>query len=271
MKGETMNEITKPLPDASQSVTVRQDDSPLAISGGPGALLSAIVGMAKDPSVDADKLERLLAMQERMEARQAEAMFNEALHVAQQEMPRVAKNGTIKLGEGKGQIAFATFEDVDTALRPIMQRHGFSLSFDMQMKEGGGAVITGTLRHSAGHAKTASIPLALDSGPGRNNLQAMGSTFSYGRRYVTEMFFNIVRTGVDDDGKRGGTKFITEALADELREMARSVGRQEGQLLDTMFGGSIRSFEELEDGPAYLAVRNTLLGIQRAQQKKAQG
>ena len=47
-------------------------------------------------------------------------------------MPRVAKNGTIRLGEGKGVIPFATWEDMDTALRPVMQRHGFSLSFDVQ-------------------------------------------------------------------------------------------------------------------------------------------
>ena len=166
-------------------------------------------------------------MQERMEARQAEALFNAALHAAQQEMPRVAKNGTIKLvkdGVDRGSIPFTTFEDIDLVLRPIMQRHGFSLSFDMQMKEGGGAVITGTLRHSAGHAKTASIPLALDTGPGRNNLQAMGSTFSYGRRYVTEMFFNIVRTGADDDGVRGGMRFITDAQVAQLEGLIRQAG-----------------------------------------------
>ena len=207
-----------------QSVTAAGERSVAAIPEGPGALLSAIIQMSRDPSVDVAKLEALLGMQERMEARQAEAMFNQALHAAQQEMPRVAKNSTIKLGEGKGSIPFASFEDVDAALRPIMQRHGFSLSFDMQTKDGGGAVITGTLRHSAGHAKTASIPLALDSGPGRNNLQAMGSTFSYGRRYVTEMFFNIVRTGADDDGVRGGMRFITDAQVGQIEALIRQSG-----------------------------------------------
>lgn len=262
-----MNEITKPEPaDPHQSVAVRQEGGAPVIAEGPGALLSAIVEMAKDKTVDADKLEKLLAMQERMEGRQAEAMFNQALHAAQQEMPRVAKNGTIRLGEGKGQIAFATFEDMDSALRPIMQRHGFSLSFDMQMKDGGGAVITGTLRHSEGHAKTASIPLALDTGPGRNNLQAMGSTFSYGRRYVTEMFFNIVRTGADDNGKLGGTKFITEPEADELRRLCKEVGRQEGAFLQQMFGDTIHSFEEIEAGAAHTAVQNTLMALRRRQQ-----
>jgi hypothetical protein len=264
-----MNEIATREAHAPAHAPASERSQVATVGEGPGALLAAIVDMAKDPSVDADKLERLLAMQERMEARQAEALFNQALHAAQQEMPRVAKNGTIRLGEGKGQIAFATFEDVDTALRPIMQRNGFSLSFDMQMKDGGGAVITGTLRHAAGHARTASIPLALDSGPGRNNLQAMGSTFSYGRRYVTEMFFNIVRTGTDDDGKRGGTRFITDTQADELRQMLKEASRQEGPFLDRMFGGEVRSIEEIEAGPSYLAVKNTLAGIIQQQQRKA--
>lgn len=252
----------------TELATVEAGGAP-AIQDNPTSLLAAIERMARDPTVDADKLERLLAMQERMEARHAEAEFNRALHAAQMEMPRVSKRGTIELG-GKGSIAFARWEDIDAVLRPIMQRHGFSLSFDSSAREsqGGGAVVSGTLRHSGGHSKTASMSLPLDSGPGRNNLQAMGSTLSYGKRYVAEMLFNIVREGDDDDGKRGGTRYITEAQADELRGLARQAGRQEGQILDRMFAGAVRSFDELETGPSHIAVKNMLAGIIAQARKK---
>jgi hypothetical protein len=43
--------------------------------------------------------------------------------------------------------------------------------------------------------------LQLDTGPGRNQNQAMGSTLSYGKRYTAEMLLNIVREGEDTDGK----------------------------------------------------------------------
>lgn len=202
---------------------------------GPGALLSVIVQLAQNPSVDVDKFERLLAMQERMETKQAERDFNAALHAAQQEMPRVKKNGTIDLG-GKGSIPFAKWEDIDAVLRPIMQKHGLSLSFDASPREGGGAIIAGTLRHSAGHAKTASIPLPLDSGPGRNNLQAMGSTLSYGKRYLAEMFFNIVREGVDDDGKTGGDQPITPDQAEQIATLVDETNTDPAAFLEWVFG-----------------------------------
>lgn len=233
-----MNEIIQTEPETEERIseatelTVQQERavaptaSP-AIADGPGALLSAIMQLAANPAVDVEKFERLLAMQERMEAKQAEREFNTALHLAQQEMPRVQKNGTIRLvkdGVDKGSIPFAKWEDVDAALRPIMTKHGFSLSFDTTQREGGGAVITGMLRHVAGHQKASSIGLALDTGAGRNNNQAMGSTISYGKRYIAEMLFNIVREGTDDDGKLGGQKTVKEEDADLLRQALLEAG-----------------------------------------------
>jgi hypothetical protein len=188
---------------------------------------------------------------------------------------RVAKNGTINLitkeGINKGSIPFARWEDMDAVLRPMLDAVGLFLTFDAVPRpgDGGGLIVTGSLRHRSGHSVSASMPLAIDTGAGRNNLQAMGSTLSYGKRYAAEMLLNIIRVGDDDDGKLGGTKFITEEQADELRSMAKEIGRQEGPLLDSFFAGSVRTFEEIEDGQAYLAMRNGLL--KRVADKRKEG
>jgi hypothetical protein len=50
------------------------------------ALVNIIARAASDPNVDVDKLERLLAMQERVLAREAEQAFNAALLAAQDEI-----------------------------------------------------------------------------------------------------------------------------------------------------------------------------------------
>ena len=47
------------------------------------ALLQVIARAAADPAVDIDKMERLLAMQERVMERNAEAAFNDAMRAAQ--------------------------------------------------------------------------------------------------------------------------------------------------------------------------------------------
>jgi len=188
-------------------------------------LLSAIVQLARDPSVDVTKLQALLGMQERMEGRQAELEFNRALS----RLPpmHVKKNGLIDLTskEDKAKnvsrkpVAFAKWEDMAAVIEPILDAEGFRLMFESVPRpgEGGGLTVTGMLLHRDGHCRSASIPLPLDTGPGRNNLQAYGSTLSYGKRYTAEMLLNIVRDGQDDDGKTGGAMPLTEEEVDAVR------------------------------------------------------
>jgi ERF superfamily protein len=196
------------MPDDSTAVATIAPEQPRS-------LISAIVELARDPSVDVSKLDALVQMQERLERRQAEVEFSQALSRLAAAMPRVKKNGRVDLGAGKS-YAFSKWEDIDRIIRPMMAAEGFTLAFDSVPREGGGMVITGTLLHRDGHSKTASMPLALDTGPGRNNLQAMGSTLSYGKRYCAEMLLNIVREGTDDDGMRGGNELISDQEAAEL-------------------------------------------------------
>lgn len=239
----------------------------IALADTASATLNMIAAAARDPAVDPAKLRELMQLQREVIADDAKVQFTRALHLAQAEIPPVKKNGTVSLGQGKGSYPFATFEDMNRVLRPVMEKHGFTISFDMTPKasEGGGAVIKGTLTHAAGHSREASIPLALDTGPGRNNLQAMGSTLSYGKRYLCEMFFNIVREGVDDDGVRGGMRFVGPGQLAELQKIIADIGPtfDEDRFFQTM---GIAKLENIETG-AFIAARN-LLNVKLAQKGK---
>lgn len=199
----------------------------------PATVLQAIVQMAKDPDLDVAKFSALIEMQQRAETRQAEIEFSRALAALAAKMPRVKKNGRVELidkqGVSRGTYAFAKWEDIDKVIRPLMTEEGFTLSFDSQPRsaDGGGLIVTGTLLHRDGHSRSASMPLALDTGPGRNNLQAMGSTLSYGKRYVAEMLLNIVREGEDDDGFAGGSEPIS---AEETAELNRGLTETKSSL-----------------------------------------
>lgn len=245
----------------------------VVVAEAPGSLLKAIVEMAKDPSVNIPALKELMAMQERLEARQAEREFIAAFARLSADLPRVKKNGTIALvtreGKDKGSIPFARWEDVDKIVRPLMVREGFTLSFDSVVRpgEGGGLIVTATLMHRDGHTRTASMPLALDGGPGRNNLQAGGSTLSYGKRYTTEMLLNIVREGEDDDGKLGGTRFITAEQVDELRRYLKATSTDEAAFLQHF---EVASVENLQVA-AYAPARNMLLQKLDRQAKAKRG
>lgn len=187
-----MNAVTK---TSAQTPVTRADAS--------SNMLSIIAQAAADPRVDVIKMTALLDLQEKLLNREAQSEFNRALARMNTDDLRVHKNGLVSLGPGKPSYKFAKWEDMDRVIRPLMQENGFTLSFDTTTTATGGLVVIGELLHEGGHSRTARIPLALDTGPGRNALQAMGSTVSYGKRYVTEMLLNIVREDEDDDGVGG--------------------------------------------------------------------
>ncbi len=61
--------------------------------------------------------------------------------------------------------------------------------------------ITATLSHIGGHSRTESMPLPFDTSGSKNTVQAVGSTLSYGKRYLTCAMLNLVTVGEDDDAR----------------------------------------------------------------------
>lgn len=191
-------------------------------------LLALIRDMALDPRVDLQKMQAILDMQERLEAREAERQFNEAYARLQIILPRIKKGGLVEYPKNKNQpdgpkekaFSYAKWEDIDTAIRPLLNAEGFSLTYDTEPVPGGGIIVRGKLLHSAGHQKVAQIgPLPLDTSGGKNNLQGAGSTFSYGCRYTARMLLNLIYEGEDDDGKRGGMVFVNDTQVARLNAL----------------------------------------------------
>jgi hypothetical protein len=224
--------------------------------------------MACDPSVDVQKLSQLLDLQERMLARRAEQEFNEAYTQMVSKMPRIRKNKDVVI-KGTKQYSYATWDSIFEVVSPILEEHGFSLSFDSQPRPGGegGLMITGTLLHKAGHKRSASIPLALENSGSKNNVQGMGSTFSYGRRYTAVMLLNLVVVDDDDDGIAGGTRFITAAHKDELVELIKATRTDTVRFL---YQFEVNSLDELEEAH-FIPAKNLLLQKKAALQRKTGG
>jgi hypothetical protein len=263
-----MNEISRIEPNDQQVASAGNQQ--LTAGSDDAAVLEIIKSAAENPNVSVEKMAGLFELHGKIKAQRAEQQFNEAYHRLQMDLPRIKKDGTVEY-KGKEAFKFATWEAIDANIRPLLQREGFHLSFDTAPRQGdgGGIIVTGTLHHVGGHRQTASIPLALDSSGGKNSIQGMGSTFSYGKRYTATALLNIITEGEDDGGQRGGTRYITEAQADEVRALMKQAGRQEGAFLDRLFSGDVRSVEEIEVG-ALVVVKNTLDGIITQQSKKVQ-
>lgn len=181
-------------------------------------ILDVIARAASDPGTDADKMERLLAMYERITAQQARATFNASLAGLQPKLPVIDERGGIKNNSGVVQSTYARWEDINDAIRPLLAEHGFALSFRTGVAQDGKITVTGVLSHRDGHSEETTITLPHDSSGNKNAVQAVGSSTSYGKRYTAISLLNITSRAPgdqDDDGQAAGRSAAAErAIAD---------------------------------------------------------
>lgn len=204
----------------STELAVKEEQAPRAVS-----MIEVISRAALDPTLDVEKMVKLVELHERIQAREAKIEYSNAMARLAMQMPRVTRSGVVayedKNVKGKMNEAFrfARYEDIDRAIRPLLSAEGFSLSFKTEQRDGGGVIVTGTLNHIGGHSESASIPVALDTSGGKNNIQAMGSSFSYGKRYTATMLLNIVTEGEDNDARTIPPEFIDQRQVDQIYDL----------------------------------------------------
>lgn len=185
--------------ESKQLTTSKENPSPAVIhEQGPAAVLSLIGRAASDPSVDIDKMERLMNMHKSMVDREAEQQFWSDFALMQAELPEINESGKIVV-KGNVQSTYAKFEDINDACKPILKQYGFGISFRVLNK--GIVTVTGILAHKSGHREETTLELNADTTGNKNIVQSTGSSISYGKRYVMEAMLNITTRGQDDDGQ----------------------------------------------------------------------
>ena len=196
-----------------------------------GSIMALISRAAADPNVDMDKMERLLQMKERIDARSAKAAFADALSRLQPKLPIIRERGGIKDRSGNVQSRYALWEDIVGVITPLLAEEGFSLSFRTEGTEKG-VTVTGVLLHRDGHSEQTSLPIPLDISGSKNSVQGVGSSTSYGKRYTASALLNL-RTGeVDDDGKSGGgAETLSEEQIANVQAMLTEVGGDKKRFL----------------------------------------
>ena len=200
----------------STEIAHRQEAPPVATASEATAIIQVIERAAMNPDVDIDKMERLLQMQERVLDRQAAADYSAAMAAMQSDIPSIAERG--KTNNGR----YATLEDIVDTVRPIMQRHGFAVSFRVKTIERG-VEVTGVLMHRGGHREETTMLLPADTSGSKNAVQAFGSSVSYGKRYVLCSLLNITTRGEDDDGNASAP--VKTVTAFQAGQLAQVVGR----------------------------------------------
>jgi hypothetical protein len=165
-------------------------------------LALVIERLAANPDVDVVKLEKIIDLRERLLLREAEAAFNAAMADCQQEMRPVATDAD----NPQTRSRYASYAQLDRALRPIYTKHGFAISYDTTESPIADCLrVLAYVTHRGGFTRTYRVDMPNDGkgakgGDVMTKTHASGAAMSYGMRYLLKMIYNVAVGEDDTDG-----------------------------------------------------------------------
>ena len=191
----------------------------------PLATLLADPERLKDLKVET--LERLLAMQERLDAEHARREFDAAFARVQSRMRPVPKRGFNPQTRSK----YPRLEDIKDMLDPLIAEEGFAQSVAMVPGAGEGLMRFELLIRRAGHSERHYLDAPGDDrgmkgNPTKTALHGMRSSMTYCRRALICDVWDVRTCEEDDDGNAGGAGPGAELISEpERAEIQRELDR----------------------------------------------
>lgn len=210
----------------------------------PDTFLSFLERASKDPDFSAEKFQVIMAAKERADDQERKRLYAVDMSGLQSEIGAIVKGGTNTHTQSK----YIRLDDMLVQLQPLLEKYGFAVGFDCAPLQGTMLSYSCTFTHRAGHAETKHLPLPTDGTGSKgghssmNDVQKVGSTTTYARRYLLEMHLNISRKGEDDDGN-GGPQCVTEAQAKQIADALAKAGTDPARFWRFMSMGMPRAIE----------------------------
>jgi ERF superfamily len=199
----------------------------------PAELMQAVINKGITPE-NVAVLEKLIGLHERMELRDAEKAFNGAFVALQKDMPAIKASEAVPDKNGNVKYHFAPYEAIMEEVKPLLQKHGFTVSFSMDFREGR-IIQSCTLSHLGGHSRTNQFMARVGNGPpGSSEAQADGAASTYAKRFALCNALNIVcdydTDGAGQDARNEGAPISWDQV-EYLREQVRETKSDEAAFL----------------------------------------
>ena len=151
--------------------------------------MTAIERFVLDPRVDVEKLERVIALQERARTEGSRVAFFSAMSKLQAALPKIGKGGKIyRKGGAQLRNRYSKMgDDILPVIKPLLAVHGFSIRWrtGFFVEDSKRMIrVTGLLSHELGWSEESVFEAPPDVHDSRNYVQSLGSTISYGHRYT---------------------------------------------------------------------------------------
>ena len=169
----------------------------------PGQMLQ----IAVEQNADIDKLEKLMALQERWEANNAKKAYVAAMSKFRSECPAIARTK-----EGHN-IKYAGLAESIDQIKSLLAQCGLSHSWSTTQTDVGLVSVTCSVTHTDGHSEQTTLAAAPDTTGSKNSIQALGSAVSYLERYTLFAILGLASQEMDNDGNPDTPQEVIDALA----------------------------------------------------------
>lgn len=221
---KTEGEIVGPL------TTIEPSKPPAPVATSDADRLVMMIDRAIEAGYEPEKVEQYFGLLQRVRAADAKRAYDAAYSQMQPKLPIIGKKGDIKNKFGAVQSKYALWEDIVESIRPVLAEYGFALSFRTRV-EGSTIIVTGILAHAEGHETTTELPVPADTSGAKNAVQAIGSSVSYGKRYVASALLNLAAKGEDDDA-RGAGGYASDAQIAEITNLVEETKTADAKIFE---------------------------------------
>lgn len=153
-----------------------------------------LLEMAISNKVDADSMERLTALAERFQDRQAQQALNAALHQFQELCPTLEKTMPVYDRQGNLMYNYIPFDKVKETIQPLLKECGLVFRHSVREKS-----VVCTVTHRDGASIDSEFPLTQWDGGKMNSSQRSASGVSFAKRY--SLFGALAIATFDDDAR----------------------------------------------------------------------
>lgn len=242
-----------------QKVMVHQEQN---LPGNPAQL----VELALRNNQGIEVIERMVALQERWEAKEARKAYADAMAQFQGLLPEIVKRKQVffegKNGKADTNYFYAPLADIMAQIKEPMEICGLHVSYGHRFLEGGLLEVTAKVTHRLGHTETTSIPSALDTSGNKSGVQQIGSTITFLSRYAVCGLLGISTADEDMDGRLAADT-ITPAQATALKARIGALGAREDKFCQALSISDINSMpiSKYSQADTFLTQREVKIGF----------
>ena len=171
---------------------------------------------ATDSGADLDKMQQLMDLQERWEAKEAKKAYVIAMSTFRASCPSIDR--TKKAHNSQYAGLAETLEQIKSVLAESGLSHSWRTNQDNKI-----ITVTCVVTHVMGHSEETSLSSEPDTAGSIKGIQGIASTVSYLERYTLYAILGLASKEMDNDGQ-GPVKYITDYQLKELQVLSDKVG-----------------------------------------------